>query len=125
MRVRWVGLLVAIAAVVGLIVMFRPAAPPPLPPATRVAVTKPVSKPAPVVDTTPRRLCDVLKADKPDIATTQPLGIPLDLNDAARFVLDRPVYLDDGADLWITHPDGASVADEIRRMERRNYEGDG
>src|SRR6185437_7452486 len=42
--------------------------------------------------------------------TTQPLAVPLELGQAARFVLKDPVYLGKArGDLWITRPDAPPI----------------
>src|SRR5688572_16059757 len=120
MRFRWVGLLVAIAGVVAVIYIYRP--PAPAPPTTQIAATTRATQPATTqAAEPPRRWFDVIAADHPAVATTQPLGVPLDLGDAARIVTTRPVYLDESGDLWVTHPEAESVDAELKRMDRRDY----
>jgi hypothetical protein len=60
-------------------------------------------------------LLDLIRADNPNYPTTQPLDLPADLTDAARVVLDRPVYLDPLGKLWITHTDGKPAAELLRQ----------
>jgi hypothetical protein len=49
---------------------------------------------------------DVIRAEFPSLPTTQPLAVPLDLSQAARFVLKDPIYLSKiRGDLWITRRD--------------------
>ncbi len=57
-------------------------------------------------------MLDLVQADYPDYPTTQQLDLPADVNDSARIVLNRPVYLDMAGRLWITHDWGKSV-DEV------------
>ena len=53
----------------------------------------------------PRTYGELLKIVYPQIATTQPLGISLDLSDAAHIVLTDPVHVCSRLDLWITRSD--------------------
>ena len=53
----------------------------------------------------PRTYGELLKVVYPQIATTQPLGISLDLSDAAHIVLTDPVHVCSRLDLWITRSD--------------------
>lgn len=57
----------------------------------------------------------VVRAAYPSLPTTQPLAAPLDLSQAARFVLKDPIYLSRmRGDLWITRPD-APPANQVLR----------
>src|SRR5688572_22632856 len=82
-----------------------PAPTPTTAPATQAA-TKPTTKPKELT------YVDVIRANYPKLPTTQPLGVPVDLNDAGKFVLDVPVYLCPRGDLWITHKD-APLTDPV------------
>ena len=54
---------------------------------------------------------DVVLHAYPSLSTTQPLAVPLDLSQAARFTLDDPIYLSRvRGDLWITRPDAPPAA---------------
>src|SRR5215208_1620169 len=48
---------------------------------------------------------DVIQANYPRMPDTQPMPVPLDVSQAARFVFPEPVYLSPRGDLWITRPD--------------------
>jgi hypothetical protein len=48
---------------------------------------------------------DVVLATHPGFPTTQPLGSPLDLREAARLTFDDPIHLDQVLNLWITRAD--------------------
>lgn len=86
----------------------------------------PATKPATQASTVPAttqaadekplvELLDVIRADHPDYPTTEPLELPSDLADAARVVIDRPVYLDGMGNLWITHPRGQAIDELLRK----------
>ena len=79
-----------------------PTAAPTTAPATQVA-RKPATKPKELT------YVDVVRTAYPKLPTTQPLGVPVDLNDAGKFVLDVPVYLCPRGDLWVTHPDARAT----------------
>ncbi len=49
---------------------------------------------------------DAVRATNPAVAATQPLGVPVELADAAHVVLHDPVYVDPTGDLWVTRRDG-------------------
>lgn len=96
------ALLIAAALVIG-VFLYRqrsqqtavPAAAAP----TTAQVAAPTAPPVVVAD----YMTLVRRAD-PTVATTQPLVIPVKLNDAAHVVLDNPVYVDPAGNLWITDP---------------------
>jgi hypothetical protein len=82
-----------------------PDAPPPV-----VQTTQPTTTTAPatqaLVQGPPRTYGEVLKAAYPQLATTQPLGVPLDtFSEGAHVVLTDPIYVCSRLDLWITRPD--------------------
>ena len=59
---------------------------------------------------------DVVRATYPTFPTTQPLAVPLDLSQAARIVLNDPVYLGRiRGDLWITRKDALPL-DRVLRL---------
>ena len=80
------------------------------PPAV-VPATAPAADPPAAVEP-PRDYMAVVLAAHPEFPTTQPLGIPVDLAQAARIVLQHPAYVCSRRDLWVTHPD----APEARMM---------
>src|SRR5690349_1429107 len=75
----------------------EPVAKPTTAPAATQAATAPATKPF-----VARSYIDLIRKNFPKIATTQPLGVPVDLDDAAHFVLAAPIYLCPRGDLWIT-----------------------
>lgn len=66
--------------------------------------------PAPIVD-----LLGLVRASDPNYPTTQPLDLPVDLDDAAKLIIKEPVHLDIAGRLWITHPSGKPIAELLRR----------
>lgn len=79
----------------------------PLPATTNPAraATKPPDAPK-----FPLSYLDVICAAYPSLPTTQPIAVPLELGQAARFVLKDPIYLDRiRGGLWITRPDAAPI----------------
>lgn len=68
--------------------------------------TAPAAQAATAPTTKPKELTyvDVVRTAYPKLPATQPLGVPVDLADAGKFVLDVPVYLCPRGDLWVTHP---------------------
>ncbi|MBC7782459.1 MAG: hypothetical protein H7144_01360 [Burkholderiales bacterium] len=93
----------------------QPSTKPATQPATAPATTRAATQPAPMAD-----LLDVVRADYPDYPTTQPLDLPAELADAARIILDRPVYLDVAGKLWITHEAGKPVDELLTKPLRRS-----
>jgi hypothetical protein len=85
-----------------------PAPAPTTAPSTQ-ASTKPTTKPKELT------YVDVIRTNYPKLPATQPLGVPVDLNDAGKFILDVPVYLCPRGDLWITHRDAAATDPVIWR----------
>ncbi|MEA2707558.1 MAG: hypothetical protein QOF78_159 [Phycisphaerales bacterium] len=79
----------------------KPAAPTTAP-ATQ-ASTKPTTKPKELT------YVDIIRAAYPKVPATQPLGVPVDLQDAGKFILDVPVYLCPRGDLWITRADAPAT----------------
>src|SRR5947208_2219247 len=69
------------------------------------------SKPAPVA----RTWLDVVHANYPGYAATQPLDLPADLAESARVVVTEPVYLCGRQDLWVTRPDADPTDDLLKR----------
>ncbi len=74
--------------------------------ATRPATTTAPATTQSTVQASPRTYGEVLKAAYPQLPTTQPMGVPLNLyTEAAHFVLSNPLYVCSRLDLWITQPD--------------------
>lgn len=65
------------------------------------AATAPPSK--------PKNLMDIVRAHYPDFPTTQPLMVPLARAEAAKLIINDPVYLDANGELWITRADAEST----------------
>ncbi len=76
------------------------------------APTTSVSKPR------SRTYMDVVLAAYPRFPTTQPLGIPLDLTEAARLMLPDPLYLDTIGQLWITREDADQTPSVLKRANK-------
>lgn len=77
----------------------RPSGTPATQPATLPKGTAPAEEKKPFEST----YMDVVRAVYPAMPTTQPLPVPLDLGQAARFTIKDPVYLSRlRADLWVT-----------------------
>ena len=76
-------------------------------PAT-VPATEPISAAPP-----PATFFEVVKADFPTLPATRPFDAAGELEDAARIVLDEPLYLDPAGRLWITRPDAPPAAEAI------------
>jgi hypothetical protein len=56
---------------------------------------------------------DLIRQKYPQFPATQPLGIPVDLAEASRLILDAPIYLGPRGDLWITHADAPPTPDVL------------
>lgn len=119
-RIRGAAILagIAIAAVVlGYRLYRRPGVPqtasaPVTLPATRPApATGPSTRPGKTELRPPASYLDVVRADYPQLPTTQPLAFPLELSQSARLRLKDPVYLSKPprSDLWITRADAAPI----------------
>ncbi len=98
----------AVAASVAFLVPRRH--PDPVVPTTRpVPVTQPATtKPARVKHrpATFASYMDAVRRANAAVAATQPLGVPVELVDAAHVVLHDPVYVDPAGNLWVTRADG-------------------
>lgn len=120
MSKRWAGLIVAVFALGGGVAFFA-SRPQPVPPATQPIViaattrfsvaTKPVPPPAP-----PRTAFELLRREHLTIAATQPLPVPVEIGDAARFVLEQPPYIDNAGHLWMSHPTADPAEAVLRSM---------
>ena len=73
-------------------------------PASRPVITTSSQQPAP---SPPAAWIDLLRFDHPDLATTQLLKVPLDLESSAHWIISEPVYLSGppNTHLWITRLD--------------------
>lgn len=76
--------------------------------------TRPVAATQAIASTQPAAVetsfMDVVRAEVPSLPTTQPLPVPVELSQAARFVLSDPIYLSKvRGDLWITRPGAAPI----------------
>lgn len=86
------------------------------PTTTTAPFTQPDSRPTePAAPKRPADLIDVARLAYPEMPTTQPLSTPLRLSEAARLVLDEPIYVGPSwrPDLWITRPDARPTRDVI------------
>ncbi|MGA2498533.1 MAG: hypothetical protein ABSH20_12365 [Tepidisphaeraceae bacterium] len=68
-------------------------------PATRIAVAATRPKP-------PGDFIDLVLLQYPDLPTTRPLDINLDLSEAGHVLIDDPIFMDPSGTLWITRADG-------------------
>jgi hypothetical protein len=108
-RIAWLTLwlLIAVAAGVGLVILFgKPEspvviAPPTSQPATQPAIATIPSTQPPIIQT----YGQLLHADLPNYPDTRPWAVPVDLNDAAHLILNEPMYICSRGDLWITRSD--------------------
>src|SRR5688572_18800269 len=103
----------------------EPQQPPrPPPPATRPATqpatqaaTQSAPEPGPLT-----RYTDILLEEQPEFPTTQPLAVPLALEEAARLVFDEPLLLDAVGCLWLLHPRGQSPEEVLDgELTRQTY----
>ena len=89
----------------------------PTPPQVAQSQPKPVStsvatKPT---ETYEKSYLDVIRAAYPSLPGTRPLAVPLDLGQAARFIVKDPVYLSKSrGDLWITRPDAPPIREVLK-----------
>jgi hypothetical protein len=76
-----------------------------------IAATQPASQPATVRSPKPKypTYLEIIRAENPAVAATQPLDYPLELGDSAHLILRDPTHLDNSGNLWITRPDGEST----------------
>src|SRR5438046_1816389 len=88
--------------------------------ARRNATTAPTTLPtsAPSLRPPPGTYIEVVRASNPDVATTQPLAIPVNLSEAAHVRLRDPVYVSapPRADLWVTRAEAEPVAAVIKSI---------
>lgn len=84
-----------------------PAPPPPAAPGVAHAAAAP---PAPAI------FLDVVRSVYPDFPATQPLGIPLDLQQASHLVLHDPIYLGGVGrpEMWITHAGAPPIEQALK-----------
>jgi hypothetical protein len=90
-------------------------------PATQATQVASATKPAEKPPTT--QYFDVVKLTYPKLPATRPLGAPLNLNDAARLVIDHPLYLSPRQDLWVTYPDAPPAEQQIKLAEKIQNDG--
>jgi len=84
----------------------------PAPPIVKpVIATQPASQPT-TRKTKPKypTYMELVRAQNPTVAATQPLDFPLELPDSAHLIFHDPVYLDPIGNLWITRADGQPTA---------------
>lgn len=118
-------LLVAVAALV--FHRTRPGdVPTPLAGATTTPATAPAESQPATAPTTQRaapkppatQYLDVVRSYHPRMAATQPMAAPLDMSQAARIVLNEPIYLSPRRDLWITRPDAPPTPEVLARAAK-------
>ncbi len=81
--------------------------------------TIPTSKPSPM-PAAPGTLFDLLRRQHPKIAATQPLGVPVEFGDAARFVVDESICIDSAGHLWASHPTAEPTSEVLAAMAKFN-----
>jgi hypothetical protein len=116
--IRRSAILILCVAILGGLLAYRirhkPAAPVALKP---VVATQPAALPAirraakPVYPT----YLQLVHTENPMVAATQPLDVPVELNDSAHIVLHDPVYLDPIGNLWITRKDGQPTEKALQK----------
>lgn len=83
-------------------------------PTSTSPATRPTQSERPKYATT---YMDVIRAEFPAIPTTQPLAFPLELNQAARLIIQDPLFLSkSSADLWITRPDAPPTKQVLKEI---------
>lgn len=101
----------ALVCVVALAVVSAACDPTPAPPPP--PASQPATSPSPATAAAEQpaapavKWIDVVLREHPDFPTTQPLPFPVEFAEAARLVIDSPVYLCPRGDLWITRADAA------------------
>ena len=117
----------AVAVVVGVVVYTIHQRQPSPPTVGRVLPENPATAPADVVSahaTTQHAdaaaghstYMDVVRADYPAMPTTQPLAVPIELNQAARLIFKEPIYLSPAAgDLWLTREDAPPTPQVLKQ----------
>jgi hypothetical protein len=105
---------VGIAVIVGAVVYFVAFVPETRPQVTTLTQPTTTTAPAsaPVAQTPPKTYGELVKVSYPRLASTQPLGVPLNYDEGAHFVLTDPIYVCSRLDLWITRP----TADPAEKM---------
>lgn len=95
-------------------VAHAPATAPATAPVTQ-PVTRPVDPPGP--PPVPQEFIDVVRLAYPDLPATRPLAVPLKISEAARLVINDPVYLGPPwrQEMWITRPDAAPTPEVLNR----------
>lgn len=69
---------------------------------------------------------DAIRAEYPKFAATQPLGVPVDLPQAAHFILQDPIYLSTGwrQEMWITRGDAPPTEQALKDAANDKIEAD-
>jgi hypothetical protein len=75
----------------------------------------------------PKDYMAVVRLRYPDFPTTQPLMVPVSMNESARLIIDDPIYLENNGELWITRADAElttilfkTVQDQSTHVTREN-----
>jgi hypothetical protein len=88
-----------------------------IPAAAKVIANGPATHPATVAIIVAPKIAnyiDLVRLSNPLIPATQPLGLPVDLSDAAHLILHDPAYLDPAGHLWITRSGSPSTEEALR-----------
>ena len=98
----------------------HPATAPILPSEQPNVATNPASTTRPAEAAKPKCVStymDVVRAEFPAMPTTQPLAFPLELNQAARLVVNDPLFFSKSSgDLWITRPDAPTTKQVLKEI---------
>src|SRR5580765_185654 len=81
--------------------------------------TAPATAPA-TVPIKPVEYMDVVRLNYPDFPTTQPLIVPAAMQEAARLVINDPIYLDAVGELWITRADAESNSTVLKEAPHQS-----
>ncbi|HVT90170.1 MAG TPA: hypothetical protein VHD56_15050 [Tepidisphaeraceae bacterium] len=94
------------------------------PSAQPVVISPPTSAPATAPATAPLprpvEYMDVVRRNYPDFPATQPMIVPVAMNEAARLVIKDPVYLDRMGELWITRGDAEATSVVFKSVHERS-----
>ena len=83
-------------------------------PATRLVVATTQPKP-------PKDFIDLVRLQFPDLPTTRPLDINLDLSEAGHVLIDDPIFMDPSGTLWITRADGRTPEEVTENPAAVNF----
>lgn len=91
-----------------------------LPPASRPTTTVAVAPATAPALPKPVDYMGVVRHSYPDFPTTQPLLIPVAMNEAARLLIKDPIFLDTNGELWITRADAEPTSTMFKGVQERS-----